>query len=104
VQRKFDREVDPMDNPLKKDANDPDAEAAAKRIREINERIIDGSRRAGLTSLDLYEKTLKSIADMQEGVGKASQVQWFSAIAAAQASFTREMAETYTAAARELLK
>jgi len=93
-----------MDNPLKKEANDPDAEAAAKRIRELNERIIETGRKAGLTSLDLYEKTLKSIADMQEDVGKASQVQWFSAIAAAQANFTREMAETYTAAARDVLK
>ncbi len=90
-----------MDNPLKKDA---DADAAAKRIRQLNERIIEIGQRTGLTSLDLYEKTLKSIADMQEDVGKASQMQWFSAIAAAQANFTREMAETYTSAARELLK
>ncbi|MDP8910313.1 MAG: hypothetical protein M3N47_14635 [Chloroflexota bacterium] len=93
-----------MDNPLKKDVPDADAEAAAKRVRELNERIIATSRKAGLMSLDLYEKTLKSIADMQQEVGKASQVQWFSAIAEAQASFTREMAETYTTAARELLK
>jgi hypothetical protein len=90
-----------MDNPLKKDA---DADAAAKRIRQLNERIIETSLKAGLVSLDLYEKTLKSIADMQQAVGEASQMQWFSGIAAAQASFTREVTEAYTSAAREFLK
>ncbi len=91
-----------MENPLK--SKNADGDASAERIRELNERIIEKSQKAGLTSLDLYEKTLKSIADMQQAVGKASQVQWFSAIAAAQANFTREMTETYTSAARELLK
>ncbi len=91
-----------MENPFSKD--DADAEAAAQRIRELNERVIENGRKAGLASLDLYEKTLKSIADMQQSVGDASQVQWLSQIAAAQANFTREMAETYTSAAREFLK
>ncbi len=91
-----------MENPFTKD--DADAEAAAQRIRELNERIIEQGRKTNLASLDLYEKTLKSLADMQQSVGEASQVQWFSQIAAAQANFMREMAETYTSAARELLK
>ena len=91
-----------MENPFSKD--DADAEAAAQRIRELNERIIETGNKTGLASLDLYEKTLKSIADMQQSVGEASQIQWFSQIAAAQANFTREMAETYTAAARQFLK
>ncbi|MDP8908827.1 MAG: hypothetical protein M3N47_06850 [Chloroflexota bacterium] len=89
-----------MDNPFSND----EADAAAQRIRELNERIIETGHRTGLASLDLYEKTLKSIADMQQTVGEASQIQWFSQIAAAQANFTREMAETYTTAARQFLK
>ncbi len=89
-----------MDNPFSND----EADAAAQRIRELNERIIETGQRTGLASLDLYEKTLKSIADMQQTVGEASQIQWFSQIAAAQANFTREMAETYTTAARQFLK
>lgn len=91
-----------MKNPFRK--GDAVAEAAAQGIRELNERIIENGQKAGLTSLDLYEKTLKSLADMHQSVGEASQVQWFSQIAAAQANFMREMAETYTAAAREFLK
>ena len=86
------------------DANRSDLDAAAERIRQLNERILESARNTGLSTLDLYEKTLKSIADMQQAVGQASSVQWFSAIAAAQANFTREMTEAYASAAREMLK
>ncbi len=91
-----------MENPFSKD--DADAEAATQRIGELNEQILDNGRKVGLASLDLYEKTLKSIADMQQSAGEASQMQWFSQIASAQANFMREMAETYTSAARQFLK
>ncbi len=37
---------------------------------------------------------------MQQAVGQASSVQWFSAIAAAHANFTREMTDAYASAAR----
>jgi hypothetical protein len=86
------------------DEHDPDVDAAADRIRQLNERILESGRQAGLSTLDVYEKTLKSIADMQQAVGEATQVQWFSAIAAAQANFTREITEAYTSASRDLLK
>lgn len=79
-------------------------EAAAERIRELNERIIESSRRAGRTYLDIYEKTLNSIADYQEKVGEKSQVDWVTTIANAQASFTRDLASAYSSAARSLLK
>lgn len=81
-----------------------DANATAERIRDLNDGMIDLSRRAGLGSLDLYERTLKSIADLQQSVGEASRLQWFAQICATQADFTREFAETYTATAREFLK
>ncbi len=41
---------------------------------------------------------------MQQALGKATSVEWFSAIAAAQANFTREMTEAYTSVARDLLQ
>jgi hypothetical protein len=84
--------------------NRSDLDAAADRIRQLNERILDSARNTGLSTLDVYEKTLKSIADMQQAVGQASSVQWFTAVAAAQANFTREMTEAYASAAREMLK
>jgi hypothetical protein len=80
------------------------ADAAADRIRDLNERIIESGKKAGSTYLDIYEKTLNSIADYQEKVGEQSQVDWVSTIANAQASFTRDLAGAYSSAARSLLK
>src|SRR3954464_1178040 len=80
------------------------AEAAADRVREVNERIIESSKKAGNVYLDLYEKTLNSIADYQDKVGDQSQVEWVTTIANAQANFTRELATAYTSAARSVLK
>ena len=80
------------------------AEAAADRVREVNERIIESSKKAGNVYLDLYEKTLNSIADYQDKVGEQSQVEWVTTIANAQANFTRELATAYTSAARSVLK
>ncbi len=85
-------------------STDPDADAAAQRAGDVNEKILELSRRAGLSSLNLYEKTLKTIADVQQSVGEASRVQWLVQISAAQANFTRELAEIQTAMARELLR
>lgn len=71
---------------------------------KVKDRVLDTGRKAGLGWLDLYEKTLRSTADLQQSVGEASNVDAFSKIASAQAAFTRDMAETYTSAGRNLLK
>jgi septum formation inhibitor-activating ATPase MinD len=79
-------------------------EETAERVRELNERIIDASNRGGQVYLDAYERTLKSIADFEERVAGASQVEWITTIANAQANLTRELAEAYTQAGRDVLK
>ena len=81
-----------------------DFEEAADRVRDLNERIIESSRKAGNSYLDAYEKTLNSVADFQDRVAKSSQVDWISTLASAQADFTRNWAEAYTSAARTVLK
>ena len=79
-------------------------EQMADRIRELNERIIDSSKQAGEVTISAYAKLLENIAELQENVGKASQVDWITTFATAQANFTRDLAEAYTAAARKLVK
>jgi hypothetical protein len=80
------------------------AEDTAERIRELNERIIDAGRKAGTQYLDVYERTLKTVADFQEKAGQSTQVDWITNLANVQANFIRESARAYTDAARELLK
>jgi hypothetical protein len=75
-----------------------------ERIRDLNERILESSRKAGNTYVDIYEKTLNSIADYQEKIGEQSQVDWLTTLANAQADFTRQLTNAYTSAARSVLK
>jgi hypothetical protein len=81
-----------------------ETEAAAERIRELNEQILDFGRKAGLSFLEAYESTLKTFAEYQDKVADQSQVEWIASVARAQANFTREITRVYTAAARDLLK
>jgi hypothetical protein len=71
---------------------------------DFSDRFIDASRKAGTSYVDAYEKTLTSIADFQDRIGKTSQVDWIATLAHAQADFTRNWAEAYTTAARSVLK
>jgi len=78
-------------------------EEAAARVRELNERILESSKAAGLTTLDAYEKALKSIVDFEQKVAGASQLEWVSALASTHASFMQDVSAAYTKAARDLL-
>jgi hypothetical protein len=81
-----------------------DTDAAAERIRELNEQILDFGRKAGVSFLESYENTLKTWAEYQDKVADSSQVEWVASIARAQANFTREITRVYTSSARDLLK
>ena len=79
-------------------------EAAANRVRKLNERIIEAGKEAGETTLTNYEKFLKSIASsLERGPGK-SDVEWISNLATAQAKFIRDVTSSVTKAARKRLK
>jgi hypothetical protein len=75
----------------------------AKRIRRLNERIIEASRDAGETTLSSYERALKAIANaIQRGPG-SSDLEWVSNLATAQAKFIRDLTSSTTSAARKVL-
>ena len=73
-------------------------------MRDLNERIVDSSRKAGEAYLRTYERSLKSFADLHEEVAKTSPFEWVGATAKAQADFVRDIAEAYGAAGRELAR
>ena len=87
-------------------AGSPEArlEAAANRVRKVNEQIIEAGRHAGESTLSSYETFLKSIASsLERGPGK-SDVEWISNLATAQAKFIRDVTSSVTKAARKRLK
>lgn len=86
------------------EAQDKALEEAAERLRALNERIIDNSKKSGRAYLQAYEANLKAIADYQAKLAGASDADWVSTMLNAQADFTREIARATAAQARELLK
>jgi hypothetical protein len=80
------------------------AQDTVTRIRELNERIIDGARKAGGNYLDAYERALSTVANYQESAAKAAPIDWMQSVLEAQARFTRELGSFYASTARETLK
>jgi hypothetical protein len=76
----------------------------AKRLRKLNERIIEAGKDAGETTLTNYEKALKAIANAVERGPGSSDIEWISNLATAQAKFIRDVTTTWTSAARDMLK
>ena len=79
-------------------------DALARRLRRLNERIIEAGRDAGETTLASYEKALKAIASSIERGPGSSDIDWIATIANVQAKFIRELTNAWAAAARGLLK
>ena len=82
----------------------PSVEETTKRIRDLNERLIESSKSAGVVALDAYEKALQSLADFEQKVAKASQLDWVTALAATHAKFISDLSTSYTTAVRDQLK
>ena len=87
-------------------ASSPEArlEAAAERLRKLNERIIEAGKQTGETTLASYEKALKAIAGAVERGPGTSDIDWISQLATTQAKFIRDVTEAWTSAARKMLK
>jgi hypothetical protein len=79
-------------------------EAAAERLRKLNERIIEAGKQTGETTLSSYENALKAIAGAVERGPGTSDVDWISQLATTQAKFIRDVTEAWTSAARKMLK
>ena len=79
------------------------ADARVQRLRKLNERIIEASREAGEATLASYESALKAIARAIERGPGASDIEWVSNLATAQAKFLRDLTKSTTSAARKML-
>ncbi len=82
----------------------PILERETDRLQQLGEQVLEAGRRAGLSYLDAYDATARTVADYQERVAGASQVEWVASAVRAQANLTREVSRVYTSTARDLLK
>lgn len=93
-------------SPQTKKAQETTFDDVAKRVRDLNNQIIETSRKTGLAYLDAYEQTLGAIADSQEKLAsqtKGSRIEWLTSLLEAQATFTRETARLIAKYYREML-
>ena len=65
---------------------DVDFEAAAERIRGLNEKVLTAAKQTGNMSVDTYEQTVNSVLDFGQKAADSTKVDWVSALAKAQAS------------------
>ena len=80
------------------------AQDTVERIRELNERITDNARKAGESYLSIYQQTLETIVGYQEGLARATPVDWVQGVLNAQATFMREVGNLYAETAREAIR
>ncbi len=82
----------------------PSIEDATQQMRDLNERMIESSKRAALAALDAFEKALQGVGDFEKKAASATQLDWIGAAATSHAKFTSDVSAPYTTAVRDLLK
>ena len=81
-----------------------DFDAAADRIRGLNEKVIEQAKKQGNVSLDAWEKSLQALVDFEQKAAGASQLDFVKALTDAHVNFLSSTSDAYIKAARELLK
>ena len=79
-------------------------EEAAARVKEISDRLIEISKKNGLTWLEAYERVLNRLLTLQERAAAASQIEWVNQVASVNADIVRELSTVYLQTVREQLR
>jgi hypothetical protein len=82
----------------------PTFEAAFDQIKELNEQIIDAARKAGIQTLEAYEKAVDRAIDLERKLVGATKQEWLTTLIDAHADIAKEMTRAYTTTARSILK
>jgi hypothetical protein len=81
-----------------------DADEAVRRVKELSDRLIEQTKKNGISWLEAYEKTLNGMLQLQERASAATQIEWINTLATTNANFMREMSAVYFQTTREQLK
>jgi hypothetical protein len=75
-------------------AGNPTVESVVQQVHDLNEQIVARARTGGQEALQTYRTLLENVAQAEEAAGERT-ADWVQALARAQASFTRELAEAF---------
>jgi len=81
-----------------------EADAAAQRVKELSDRMLELTKKNGLAWLEAYEKVLSNMLQLQQRAIASSQIEWINALATTNANFMREMSAAYFKTVRDGLK
>lgn len=84
--------------------NGAPVDATFEHVKELNEQFLASARKAGNLYVDSYEKAVDRAIELELKVAGLTQQEWLRTLIEAQADLTRELAGSYTTAARSLLK
>lgn len=82
----------------------PDLDQAAQRVRDLSERLIESSKKNGLSWLEAYEKVIESMLKLEQQAAEGTHVEWVNTLASTHADFVREMSQVYLGALRRQLE
>jgi hypothetical protein len=75
-------------------------EAAAQRIRGLNQQILARASAAGEDAVDGYEKALQDMADFETRIAGSGQLDWLQAVARSHTKFVTDLVSMYASAIR----
>jgi uncharacterized protein YicC (UPF0701 family) len=81
----------------------PDFESATERVREVNDRFADVSRKVTTAYLDGVEKYVSGIAQFERKFGTQTRLDAVAALLTTHADLTEEFTKVSVSAARELI-
>ncbi len=81
-----------------------DVDEAVRRVKELSDRLIELTKKNGISWLEAYEKSLITMLQLQERAAAATQIEWINTLATANADFMRDMSAAYFQTAREQMK
>jgi hypothetical protein len=81
----------------------PDFDAATKRAREANDRLVEVGRRVTTAYFDGVEQYVTAIAQFEREIGEQSQVEAVASLFDTHAKLTEDVVKTSVSAARELI-
>ncbi len=83
--------------------DNPYAAYAPAHVHELNERLVESSRRNTTVYLDSYERGVKTVADFEERIAAATPNAFVASLITAHADLSREIAKVQVSAARQLV-
>jgi hypothetical protein len=82
----------------------PDIEAAAQRVKETSDRVLELSKENGLVWLEAYEKMLNGVLKLEQETAKDLGADWINTLVSTQADVVREMSQAFLGAVKDRLK